>query len=309
MSEDGILEEAAGWFVRQQDDAMDWEGFTAWLEADPRHRRVFDALCNLDTDLDSSAPQLKHGRSVPRLAANDRGPSRWGRWAGLSGAVAAILAIILVTQPLKQEIPTQDYRSAVGQMQQVALAGGAQIALAPSSHLRVKGEQIALEGTAYFNVPHKEGRQLSIRAGGFTVADIGTQFSIANEAGLVSIDVAEGRLSVASERLDRPISLTAGRGMKADGETVRLTQLDPRKVGMWREGKLQFDNSPLSLVVRDISRYSGTVITVDPSIGNQPFSGVITIDHGDAAARNLAQIMALEARPVDGGFRLEPRRH
>jgi transmembrane sensor len=172
----------------------------------------------------------------------------------------------------------------------------------------MKGRQIELAGTAYFDVPHRPGRELAIRAGSFTVSDIGTRFAIANESGLVSVDVADGKLSVSSDRLDRPIALEAGHGIKADEQTIRLTQVNPADVAPWRSGKLQYDNAPLSLVARDISRYSGTSVTVDPAVGGQPFSGVIAIENGDKAARNLAQIMALDARPVAGGIRLQPRR-
>jgi transmembrane sensor len=58
MSIDRIYEEAAGWLVRQQDDAMDWEGFTLWLEADPRHRAAYDDLALLDADLDTFAQRF-----------------------------------------------------------------------------------------------------------------------------------------------------------------------------------------------------------------------------------------------------------
>lgn len=71
---------------------------------------------------------------------------------------------------------------------------------------------------------------------------------------------------------------------------------------------MQFDEAPLSLVARDISRYSGKRVTVDQAIADQPFSGVIAINDGQPAAQTLAQILSLDARQVDGGLRLEPRR-
>jgi transmembrane sensor len=308
MTEDRILEEASRWFVRQHDEAMDWEGFTAWLEADPRHRQAFDQLCLLDADLDLHGKDLEAGFRDARHSANENSRARWGRWAGLGGAVAAALALAVVVQPAERGSPIHEYRSAVGQSRQVALADGTRIALAPASRLEVRGQQIALDGTAYFDVPHETGRELAIRAGAFTISDIGTRFAIANEAGSITVDVADGKLSVASDRLDRTIALSAGHGIKADEKTIQLTHIKPADVAMWRIGKLQYENAPLSLVARDISRYSGTSVTVDPAVGGQAFSGVITVDHGDTAARNLAQIMALEARPLAGGIRLQPRR-
>jgi transmembrane sensor len=312
MSIDRIYEEAAGWLVRQQDDAMDWDGFTLWLEADPRHRVVYDELALLDSDLDDYAKRLKGDPTASEpVAANDASPVRWKRWAGFGGAaMAAGLAMTLVLQPATTDIRSQDYRSMPGKSIQVALADGGRVVLAPESHLRVHGSDMAIEGTGYFDVPHKPGRTLTVSAGDFMVTDIGTRFSVANEPDGVSVDVEQGALSVASQRLPAPIALRAGHGLRADrsSATVRLVSVMPERVAAWRSGKLQFDEAPLALVVRDISRYSGRKVTVDRAIANQPFSGVIAIDQGEAPEQTLAQILSLDVQKVDGATRLQPRR-
>lgn len=306
-----IYEEAADWLVREQDEAMDWASFTAWLEADPRHRTAYDELALVGAQLDDHSDAL--AATLPPLrqaAANDRGPVRWGRWAGLGGgAVAAALAMVLMVQPVDRQLPVRDFRTAGGENLRVALGEGSTVVLAPASRLRVQGQQLALEGTGYFDISHRPGRTLAIRAGDFLVTDIGTRFAVGNEADGVRVDVAEGTLSVTSGALAKPIALAAGHGLRADRSsgTVRLTRVDPQQVASWRSGKLQFDQVPLALVARDISRYSGRLVTVDPAIADQPFSGVIAIDEGGSPARTLAQIMSLEAKPVDGGVRLEPR--
>jgi transmembrane sensor len=310
-NEERIREEAADWLIRQQDDAMDWAGFTAWLEADPRHRDAFDEMALIDADLGAHRDDIWSAdtEALPE-PANDRGP-RIGRWAGWAGgAMAATIAAVLVLQPGTESLPIQDYRSGAGKSENVALADGTRIVLAPSSELKVQGDQLALTGTGYFDVPHKPGRTLTVTAGDFKVTDIGTRFSIGNEADGVRVEVAEGSVAVASRHLPRPVSLAKGHGMVADSAagTVRLTMVEPTAVASWRSGKLQFDQAPLALVARDVSRYSGRKVTVDPAIADRPFSGVIAIDDGGSPGATLAQIMALDARPVDGGVRLEPRR-
>jgi transmembrane sensor len=312
MSIDRIYEEAAGWLVRQQDDAMDWEGFTLWLEADPRHRAAYDDLALLDADLDTFAQRFEVNRTVPApVAANDAEPVRWKRWAGVGGgALAAGLALALVLQPATSDIRAQDYRSAPGESAQVALADGGHVVLAPDSHLRVRGGDITIEGTGYFDVPHRPGRTLTVNAGDFQVTDIGTRFSVANEVEGVSVEVEEGALSVSSQRLGSPIALHAGHGLHADrsSATVQIVSVEPQRIATWRNGKLQFDEVPLALVARDISRYSGRKVTVDRAIAGQPFSGVIAIDQGEAPEQTLAQILSLDIQRVDGASRLRPRR-
>jgi transmembrane sensor len=174
----------------------------------------------------------------------------------------------------------------------------------------VQGQQINLKGTAYFNVSHRPGRTLNIVAADFELTDIGTRFSVENEPQILSVEVAEGSLAIRSNRLVKPVSLSTGQEFAADrsGQKIRLSAIDPALVGTWRTGKLQFDNAPLTLVAQEISRYSGEKVTVDPKIANQPFSGVIAINHGEAPAQSLAQILSLEVKTVDGVMRLQPRR-
>jgi len=312
MTIDRISEEAAGWFVRQQDDGMDWEGFTRWLEADQRHRIAYDEIALIDADVDHYAKAFDVDQSLPApYAANDSEPRRWKGWAALGGgALAASVALAIALQPTARELPLKDYRTAPGKSVEIALADGGKILLAPESHIAVRGRRVAIEGTGYFDIPHKSGRALTVTAGNFKVTDIGTRFAVGNETDGVSVDVEEGALSVGSAQLGSPISLTAGHGLRADrlSWTVRLVKVAPQRVAGWRTGKLQFDQAPLALVARDISRYSGKKVTVDRAIAGQRFSGVIAIDEGEAPARTLAQILSLEVQEVDGTLRLRARR-
>jgi transmembrane sensor len=175
--------------------------------------------------------------------------------------------------------------------------------------MTMRGAALTLNGRAYFDVEHQASRALTIQAGDFQVHDIGTRFTVATEDGRVEIEVASGALSVSSPKLERPISLVGGRAMIADGTsgTVRLAAVDAAWVGSWRTGKLHFDNTPLTMVARDISRYSGKRIIVDPAIAGRTFSGVIVVDDKRPPAQTLADIMALDLRPIPGAMRLQPR--
>ena len=311
MIVDRTYEEAAAWLVRQEDDAMDWEGFTAWLEADPEHRAAYDELALLDQQIVTHSEHLSGASAAKPGSANDRGTPGWPKWAGFGGAaIAAGLALTLMLQPWSHAVQIQQYRSLPGQTLEVALNGGADVVLAPASRLIVQGKRIELNGTAYFEVPHRPGRVLTIAAGDFTVTDVGTRFSIENEPAGVNVDVSEGAVSVSSAKLAAPISLSAGQGMRVVPSTgsVRITRVDPNAVASWRDGRLQFDQAPLVLVASEISRYSGKRVSVDPAIADQPFSGVIAVNHGEEPARTLAQILSLDVKTVDGITRLEPRR-
>lgn len=302
------FDEAAAWLARQHGEKMDWGAFTVWLEADPRHRAAFDALALVDSELDEYASRISQV-----IAANDRGSkgARWGTWAGFGGAaVAASLAGLLWLQPGADQTATHDFRSPDGKMLRIAFSDGARVALAPASALRVRGDRMDLQGSAFFDIPHRPARSLNISAGEFQVTDIGTRFSIDSEPEALTVEVAQGSVAVSSSGLTKTISLSSGNGLIADrsGGTVRLTSVRAEEVGSWRTGKLQFDNTPLALVAQEISRYSGEKVIVDPTISGQPFSGVIAINHGEAPVESLAQILSLEVKTVGGARRLQSRR-
>ena len=310
MTEDRILDEAAGWFARQHDDAMDWDGFARWLEVDSRHRAAFDELALIDADLESHAEGITAHLSedVAATAATERSHGDRWRWWG-AGAVAASIAAVIGLQFLPSAMSAQSFTAPAGEVRTVVLPDGVTAALSPGTTLSVRGSALALTGRAFFDVRHQAARPLTIQAGDFQVHDIGTRFTVGAENGSVEIEVASGALSVSSPKLAQPISLAGGRAMIADETlgTVRLAAVDPAWVGSWRNGKLHYENAPLAMVARDISRYSSTKIIVDPAVAGQAFSGVIVIDDARSPAQTLADIMALELRPVHGALRLQPR--
>lgn len=293
-----IEAEAARWYAAQDSDAMDWEGFTAWLEADPRHRAAFDQIALLGDALD-------RGRGViaAHLPANEDAPpapaarSRW-RWWGLAGGGAAAAALALVVA-VPREPATTIYATAAGQTRVVALADGSRVTVAPASQLTISGrgqDRLALEGAAYFDVPHRPGRTLTVEVGGLEVRDIGTRFAITSGNGFARIEVAEGRLAIASNRLARPVELAAGGYADADlaAGRVRLGAIAPASVASWRSGQLRYADAPLALVAADIARYVGKPVDVDPALRTRRFSGVLRISEGSKLATSLGAIMAID---------------
>ena len=310
MTLDRIDEEAAAWLARELADGMDWDRFTLWLEADPRHRAAYDALALIDRNIDENAGRISRAMADGPPHPVSRQRVRWGRWAGFGGgAIAAGLGVALWLQPGGHET-SRDYRSGTAETVRIALGDGGSILLAPRSHVRIHGPQIDLQGAAFLDVPHRPNRALALNVGEFRVTDTGTRFAVENEPAALTIEVAEGSVVVSSDSLPRSLALSAGRSLVADRSqgTVRMAAVDPPQVGDWRSGKLQFDNAPLALVAQEISRYSDERVTVVPELANQPFSGVIAISHGEAPAQTLAQILSLEVKSVDGSLRLQPRR-
>jgi transmembrane sensor len=311
--EDRIITEAAAWHAATDDDAMDWTAFTAWLEADSRHSRAYDEVALAVSLIDEHGPTLLSAGdsgTVGLAVAEpdvivDRRP-KWGRWAGV--AIAASLAAAFL-------VPQFRDRSTVYQTQdaarRVALADGSSVTLAPHSRLSVTGDgqTLTLTGGAWLDIRHDSARELSISAGPLEIRDIGTSFDIQTQAKSVRIAVAEGQVTVASEALAQPIRLERGRNLlfdSAEGTALVRSQPAP-EIGAWRSGRLSYEDTPLPLVLDDLSRYAGVHVTLPEDLQSRHFSGSLIISDGDAAIRDLAQVMDIPLDRTVHGYRLGER--
>jgi transmembrane sensor len=306
MSEEAkIDDDAAHWHLAVARDDMDWTAFTAWLEADPRHRACYDQFALADALLDTHRAEL-----VDAIAEPAPSVQRW-RWAAALGAVAAAGAALLVVPGLRTT-PATIYATA-DTARTIALADGSQIELAPHSRLAVAGPAEAtmhLDGGALFAIRHDPARALTITAGALQVSDIGTRFDIQAEGDAVRVAVAEGRVSVSSPALAQAVMLERGRGLRFAGAagTAELGMVDPDTVAGWRHGQLSYDDAPLALVVADLARYANIHVALPAELRNRRFSGTLSTGNANEALRDLAQLMGLELVRGPAGDRLALRR-
>lgn len=312
---DSIIDQAAAWQLASAGDDMDWDAFTRWLEADPRHARAFDEL-ELTADRVEAHRDALMPAALP-VAANDEEPIKaprtrggWWRWTG--GAVAAALAVAMVAPRFMTPDPAVYVTT--GQSRTIALEDGSRIELAPRSRLEVAGrqqEQLALAGGAWFDIRHDSDRAMRIRAGDVTISDIGTRFDVQATQGSTRVAVAEGRVAVASAALTSPVVLGKGRALEIDSaaRTARLHPLADAQIGTWRSGRLSYSDAPLSLVAADLGRYAGVRVEVPDSLANRQFSGTLVIGDGTAALRDLSRLMDLGLERGAAGYSLSARSH
>lgn len=306
MSED-IPEQAALWHARQDRDDMDWLGFTAWLEVDPRHRDAFDQVALLDERIDRQRHLLVAARALPAARVGRRPAGRRSvPWA--AGGVAAVAAVAVGVATLRQPDPATtptEYRA--GAAVRVIDLGGARVLLAPGSVLAAEGGDarlLSLSGRAAFDVRHDPERPLLVRAGSYRITDVGTRFEIVAGGGTINVAVVEGRVSVRSPS-GAEVEVGAGRSLTgfADGR-VASAGATAANMGAWGTGPLSYDGVPLGVVAADVSRVSGRVVKADPSVESRPFTGVVAPAKGEAMAASLASLAGLQSRREGDAIRL-----
>lgn len=312
-----IREKAAEWHVRIDSDAMDWDGFAAWLDADPAHRAAYDAIALLDAEIVAGRDAIRAAQPANDSAAGiveataavrGSGKARW--WAGGGLAAAAGLAVLAMPHArFPSAASPVVYRTGPGETRAIGLHDGSRIIIDRNSELALRdGDSPEVEmrgGSAYFDVRHDPGRVMVIRAGDYEVRDIGTRFDVVRTPDHLAVAVAEGQVTVAQPGQE---GLRLGGGQRVDiagpGKEATIRRQDADDVASWRDGRLVYDNAPLALVAVDLSRYAGRAVSVDPAVAGLRVSGVLTIGDGSRLVGQIEALLPVKATVEDHRIRL-----
>lgn len=307
-----VRDEAARWFVRLQEPAIDVEEhqrFERWLNEHPQHRDEFQLLQGL-----WSAADLVPAARLQALCETP--PTRSKRRPLVRYAVAvSVLAVALglgLFSGLNQPTPyTAEFSTALGERRQVALPDGSVIDLNSRSRLQVRYEKghrgIELtEGEAMFSVAHDSDRPFVVMAGSGKVTVTGTRFDVRRGVSDTRVMVEQGTVKVQGHSAadNEFISLTAGLGTRVDGQgnVAAAYAVNPAELTAWRSGKLVFNNASLADVAEEVSRYREKPLTVgNDKVGNLRLTSVFKSDNTDALLKALPNILPVAVRTLDDG--------
>jgi transmembrane sensor len=298
--EDIPFEEAARWHALIQSDDADWDAFARWLEAAPMNQRAYEQIALIDDEVTRWAARHDVPVVQPVEPIRDRLPGR-GWWIA-GGALAASLAVVVAVPRFMTaaEAPPVYYSANAGQ-QLVKLRDGSSARLDRGTRLTIadggKGRITMESGAAYFDVRHDPDRAFVVQAGEFVIRDIGTRFAVTRRGTQMSVAVEEGVVDV-SWRGSAATLLKAGQKLDASGtrQDAEIRDVDPATVASWRDGRLIYDNTPLSLVAADISRYTSDPIAVDPAVANLKLSGILLIEDGSHLVDQIKALLPVDSR-------------
>jgi transmembrane sensor len=151
-------------------------------------------------------------------------------------------------------------------------------------------------GEAYFKVQPDKKRPFVVHAGLLDVTAVGTAFDVKHEPSRVTVTVQEGMVVVQPADGGRHVASEAtwrvGRGYQfvysGHDATAALSSVDTSAVIAWRDGRLEYVNTPLASVLADVNRYAEhPVQLVDPSVGRLTLTGTVFTDSIDGWLQTL----------------------
>jgi transmembrane sensor len=166
----------------------------------------------------------------------------------------------------------------LGDSTEVILASASRLVVAADYGNRARN--VELEGEALFRVRHDATRPFRVRAGNVVAEDLGTEFVVRNvtmSAGPVRIAVSEGVVAVRSGNVPNANDTLRARdvALASDSVVVVSRDQDLDAYFAWTRGQLVFDNTPLSEVAAELSRWFDIDIEVDSSVASRTYSAQI----------------------------------
>ncbi len=290
--QDTAMDQALDWLIALQCPQPGQQAeFEAWLASDPAH---LDAFAKAQAAW-GGAPV--HSAAVALNAP--RKPSAWRRikphWKPLATAAVLLLGLFSFSNlPVRLQA---DHLTVVGERQRLQLDDGSKVLLNTNSafsstindHQRIAR---LYQGEAFFEVVANRERPLEIDAGPVRARVSDTTFAVRYLNGEAQVQVQRGDVDLSTTFDDARVRLSAGQsiriGPKGFGEPARL---DASKDLAWVQGRLIFENCPMSEVLAELRRYyPGWIVNNSDRLASVNVTGNYRLDQPLDVVRSLAHI-------------------
>ena len=286
------------------DQALDWlivmgspseeqsRQFHEWLAADPLHTEAF-----------AKAQAIWDGPQVVQCAQNLAAqPAKVSvlahlrpHWKPLATAAVLILGLFSFSNlPMRLQA---DHLTVVGERQRLQLEDGSKVLLntnsAFSSTINDQQRVARLyQGEAFFEVPANRDQALEIDAGPVKASVRDTDFAVRYLDGVAQVRVQRGDVDLRATRDDARVRLSAGESIRIGPNGFdRPAKLDAATDLAWVDGRLVFENCPLSQVLAELRRYyPGWIINNNEQLADVAVTGNYRLDQPLDVVRSLAHI-------------------
>lgn len=277
-------------------------------EAVTRTERLLTALAALDAD--GASPGRDRHADRPPVRGHRTARQRLLAWS-TPFALAAVLALVWLGRPVA-------YEAAPGERLDVRLPDGSTVTLNSGTTLRrsrlfdspFAARTVRLEGEAFFDVV-KDETPFVVRTFDARVTVLGTEFGVRawtdEPEAATTVALVSGRVRLAPDvHPEAATILSPGDVRSVEGGGNAAGTESTADALAWRHGDLVYKDRPLGVVLQDVERRFGVVLTPQPrALGDQRVSVALRAPaSAEAVVRDLASAFGLRYRARGDGFEL-----
>jgi transmembrane sensor len=190
----------------------------------------------------------------------------------IAAAIAILFAVSVLFFVLKSannNYALQIIKNSENAVKKVTLPDSSFVFLNKGAEIRYSenfsdARDISMQGEVFFDVKRDPSKTFTIAVGECKVQVLGTSFNIVQDSAAVEIVVTSGKVSFQSSQKQK---VFLEKGDKASYSTGTKTITQGRNQDLnylsWKTGILQFENTSLELVVKDLEKYFRTDIEIN----------------------------------------------
>ncbi len=257
-----------------------------------------------------TTPSIKTAQFPTRYSS-----ARYARWLAVPLSLAAAwlfaVALILPEQSHLLDDYLSDYRTSIGEIQDIQLADGSHILLNTNTAVSVEYtdslRQITLHhGQAQFTVAKDPNRPFEVASGGLAIRALGTVFEVYNPvSGEMSVTVQEHAIAVTIEKKahdeeiaqQSQIEVKEGQLLRYDykGHLSKPEIVNLAQTNAWQHRRLFMNDRPLVELIAELNRYrTGRIFISEPSLKNLRITGAFSLANPDETLAKVRQVLALQ---------------
>lgn len=260
----------------------------------------------------------REGRSSPPVPERHRRRTLAARWAPMAAAAAAALVLGVGGHRMLQPagpvaaggLAGTEFLTGPAERVTVRLSDGTYTRLGPSTRLRildtVTSREVWLDGAAFFAVAHDPTRPFTVRTRSGDAAVLGTRFQVQASEDDLRLVVVEGRvaLTVDQDRVEVGASETTAVVAGRLSPVVRVDEVFGLLDGM--DGVLLFQETPLSLVAREVEARFGLEVEVAPEVEASTVTAAFSDEDPEVVMTAVCRVAAVVCELDERRIRIRP---
>lgn len=280
-----------------------------WLDADRKHLLAYQESQQVEQLLSQLSKQdiqcLEQTTTTPNQSIRNLGKSPWAMAACFALMCVCMFGYLTWTTSLNSASFQASYQTKRGEMTDVVLPDNSTVTLGAKAALSIKfdNEQRVnklIKGRVLFDVASDKARPFMIDTGNSTITVLGTRFFVDKKSHSTRVMVDHGHVQVQSHH-DR-IELTKGEMATINAQGIKVSKFDPKLnlVGAFKQGRLVFDNTPLTEVFETFARHHELNYTLATnSHKDLVISGTFSASELESFVNLLPYVLPVEVKRIN----------